>query len=1265
MSVLDPYEFKSTERFEVHGRLGSGTSGDVYRVFDRKRRMVVALKTLHKTDPAAIYRFKKEFRALADVNHPNLVQLYELLSQNDRWFFTMEMVDGLDFIDYVRGPRALPSYDTDLDVGRPVKPQPAAPAGPERLRDALRQLAEGLQALHAAGKLHCDIKPSNIRVSADGRVVLLDFGLVKELFGGLAYETLDGDELAGTPAYMSPEQAAGRQVTEASDWYSVGVVLYEALTGRLPYSGGFLKILADKQQIDPPPPAEVVSGVPADLSELCRELLARDPASRPSGRRVLRRLGVRRGPLDPARSTHSSSGTGASFVGRAEHVELLRSVFERTRRGNTAVVFVHGSSGMGKTALIRHFTRQIREQHEEAVLLTGRCYERESVPYKALDALVDALSRYLRRLPGHEAEVLMPTNVLALARLFPALRRVQAVAGGQRRVLDIPDSQEQRRRAFAALRELLTRLATRRPLLLFIDDLQWGDLDSAALLADLLRPPDPPPLLLVACYRSEERDSSPLLQSLLTGQLESDATEVHELLLEELPPREARSLALELLGERSGPAQALADTIARESGGSPFFIAELVRYAKAEAGLDQHGGRSLSSEVERAMASRMTLDNLIQARLARLPEAARLLLQVVAVAGQPVDLEGAQQAAGLGRDGQAAIAVLRGASLLRVRSSREREEIETYHDRIRDTVCRSLAPATLRALHLRLARALEASDRADPETLARHFLDAGETRRAAELAAAAADQASEALAFDRAARLYRIALDLKPPGGEQERQLRVKLGDALTNAGRGPEAARAYLEAAAGAKAAEVIELRRRAAEQLLISGHIDEGLETVGSVLEEIGMKLAPTPRRALVSLACQLLLLKLRGLRFRERDSTQISAEQLIRIDTCWSVSIGLGSVDTIRGMDFGKRSLLLALRAGEPYRVARALAIEAAFSGTGGTRTAKRTDKLVQASMALAERVGQPHALGLSYMTAGMAAYLVGRWKRALELLDRSETILRESCTGVTWELDTAMSYQLRALLFIGDLREIARRAPRFLREVKDKGDLYAETNLRSRITWMLLLAQDRPEDARREAETAIERWSQEGFHIQHYWRLTGLVDTNLYQGDAAAAWAALDGSWPSLLGSLLHRVELARNESRHLRCRAALAAAAAHGPSSAEGRKLLKLVDDEVARIEADKLHWAEPLARLVRAGMATLAGDRDRAIELLVAAAAGFEAAEMGLYAQVSRRRRGQLLGGAEGPRLVAEADAWITEHGVRRPDRLADVLAPGEWEGSW
>jgi serine/threonine protein kinase len=244
-----PMEFRGTERFVIQRRLGEGGFGVVYEARDVQKDSSVALKTLRHFTPDSLYRFKREFRSLADITHPNLVQLYELLSDADEWFFTMELVSGRSFVEHVwDGDR--PQMETIRLMDIASMPTihrgtgdglPASPARIDRLDAALPQLVEGVAALHRARSIHRDLKPSNVLVSLLGRVVLLDFGLIRDIGTDL---TLQSAHIAGTPAYMSPEQASGLPLTPASDWYSAGVMLFQCLTGELPVGGTFLEMTA-------------------------------------------------------------------------------------------------------------------------------------------------------------------------------------------------------------------------------------------------------------------------------------------------------------------------------------------------------------------------------------------------------------------------------------------------------------------------------------------------------------------------------------------------------------------------------------------------------------------------------------------------------------------------------------------------------------------------------------------------------------------------------------------------------------------------------------------------------------------------------------------------------------------------------------------------------------------------------------------------------------------------------------------------------------
>src|SRR5262249_38066383 len=190
--------------------------------------------------------------------------------------------------------------------------------------------------------------------------------------------------------------------------------------------------------------------------------------------------------------------------------------------------------------------------------------------------------------------------------------------------------------------------------------------------------------------------------------------------------------------------------------------------------------------------------------------------------------------------------------------------LETYHDRIRETVVAHLAPQARGDWHGRLAQVLQASGQADPEVLASHYLRSGQSALAGRYYAQAAARAADALAFDRAATLFQLALELGAKAEPGERTLRARLADALANAGRGGQAAREYLAACAEVPEEATLDLRRRAAMQFLISGHIDEGLATLRTVLKAVGMRMPATPRRAFFAFLARRLQLWFRGLHY-----------------------------------------------------------------------------------------------------------------------------------------------------------------------------------------------------------------------------------------------------------------------------------------------------------------------------------------------------------------------------------------------------------------
>jgi serine/threonine protein kinase len=1226
-----PEEFRGTSRFDVQRRIGAGAMGVVYQAFDRERNMKVALKTLRDIGPGSIYRLKQEFRSLADVAHPNLVSLYELVSAGDQWFFTMEFVGGTDFLRYVRTGHGLANAETIRDLREPGSSgsseeswQHFAPGALDegRLRGALRQLAKGVVALHHAGRLHRDIKPSNVMVTPEGRLVLLDFGLVAELTPDERTESIE--TIVGTAAYMAPEQAASRGLTPASDWYAVGAMLYEALTGQLPFRGKLLQVLMDKQQHEPPAPHSLDPTVPEDLNALCVALLRRAPEDRPSREEILRRLGAN--PSVARLSTLANvSLTQSALTGRDAEMAALEQAFADTLERRSLSVFVHGSSGMGKSALVRRFLDSIRHR---AVILSGRCYERESVPYKAVDSLLEALCRHLAQMPPRETGALLPRDVGPLLRVFPQLKRVAALAEAPRPPIDIADAQELRRRAFAALRELLARLADRWPVVLYIDDLQWGDIDSGALLADLMRPPDAPTLLLVGCYRSEDARKSPLLQTLMSAQPVETRREIP---IAALSPADARALALALLETDDADATAHADAVAREAGGSPFFVHELVHHLRAGA-----------------VAGTVSLEHVLLERVGRLPPEAQRLLEIVAVAGGPVPQVLAARAAGLESNETVTLAQLRAGRLVRTLGVHSLDNVEPYHDRIRETVAARLGAEALRQCNARLAAVLETWGEADPEILATHFFAAGQAERAGHWAAIAARSAAETLAFERAVRLYRSALELRTPEVERDRQLRVEYGDALVNAGRAREGAEQYLEAASGAEARTSLELRRRAAEQLLRSGHLERGTALLRDVLEAVGMQMPNTSVKQMASLLWKRARLKLRGSGYRERATADLHPEQLWRMDLCWSVVTGFALVDSIRTFDFLTRHVLLALEAGEPARIARSLAFEAVMA-IGQKHDPSRAFAQLERARVLAERSGDARTIGFTSMASGIGSMMFGEWRKTLDFCDGAEAIFRDQCTGVAWELATSRFMGNVCLFTLGDLPELRRRVRALRLEVEGSDDVFARTHVA--ISWpnaVWLLDDDVP-GAQRELDLAMQPWSFGNATFTHLNALVARVNIDLYVGDGEAARRRIELQREAIEGSLLLRQQSTRIEWWFNRGRAAIAAA-----SDTRDAKAGALAIRMARRMEAEKMPWGDALASLLRAGAASVRDGQAR--EALDAAVATCERAQMPIHAAAARRQRGCAVGNAA---EIGAIDEQLARGGVRRPGRLCAMLLPG------
>ncbi len=651
------------ERFEIRRRLGAGSFGAVYEAIDRHRHRDVALKVLERVAPDALSRFKREFRYLAEIRHPNLASLYELIVASDgRWLLSMELVNGIQLLEHLAfvelqnsflQSRPDDSFDGDERIvfRRRQDKNTLSPFYLEQLRDTFRQLAKAISVLHAHGVIHRDLKPSNILITREGRVALLDFGLVAAISVDDATEPL----IAGTPGYMSPEQITGDTVTPASDWYGFGALLYQALTGRQPYDAATFGELIDLVvSSDAPPAAQIVPGIPDDLANLADALLRHDPAARPGGEEIMRVLGVEN--FDPSR-TGRSEKRPTEIIGRGRELRTLRWYVSAVRPGESQIIQLHGSAGSGKSALAGRLLDELRAT-SDPFIVSGRCHPWESVPFNAVDALVDSLARSLRR-EARRASLDVLGRAVAVTQLFPVLGGISFSRPLDDTVALPAAGPKLVSRAAAELRSLLVAAAGGRPVVLLLDDAQWGDYQSADILRTILQPTDGRVILLLV-YRTEDRRTSLLLQALRSAEVR-----VRELSLKELSRSMTRQYLRRRLG-RAGPR--LTDRIFRETRGNVTLtgmIADVV--------------------AEGEVRSTWLLARAVAKRLEPLSLTAQRIFALLATRDEPVAEEFAEDELELFESDEALRALTR-ERLIRTRRTGDLREIDLYHDRIRQAV---------------------------------------------------------------------------------------------------------------------------------------------------------------------------------------------------------------------------------------------------------------------------------------------------------------------------------------------------------------------------------------------------------------------------------------------------------------------------------------------------------------------------------------------------------------------------------------------------
>ena len=654
-------------RYEVMEALGKGGMGRVYRVLDEKIDEEMALKLLNPeiaADEKAIKRFKNELKFARRITHRNVCRMHDLNEEEGCFYITMEYVPGDDLKSVIKKRGALPA---------------------EKALSIAKQVCEGLTEAHRLSVVHRDLKPSNIMIDKEENARIMDFGISRSLE---AKGVTEAGLIIGTPDYMSPEQVEGKEADQRSDIYSWGVMLYEMVTGRVPFEGDTALSVALKHKAEEPPdPRELNDKVSDALSAVILRCLEKEKENRfqSTGELALELKNIEEGepvtlavkkPQIPAfLAEEEFEEIKPVFVAREQELERLNKFLDRSLSGKGCVAFVTGEAGSGKTALVQEFARQAQEVNTGLIVASGKCNAHTGIgdPYLPFIEILglltgDVESKWLTGVitRDHATRLwnLLPLTTEALVDRGPDLintfvsgtelvSRGNAFTTGrapwltrlkklvEHKAALPPDLLLQQGVLFERYARVLDVLAKVHPLLLVLDDLQWADAGSIGLLFHLGKRISNSRVLIIGAFRPEEvalgrgGERHPLEQ--LINEFKRDFGDI-EL---EVSKAEGRPFVEAFIdSEANQLGSEFRDNLFGQTKGHPLFTIELLRGMQDQGMLikDKKGRWVEGTEIDwKSLPVRV--DAIIEERISRLSEKLKDILTLASVEGEEFTAE--------------------------------------------------------------------------------------------------------------------------------------------------------------------------------------------------------------------------------------------------------------------------------------------------------------------------------------------------------------------------------------------------------------------------------------------------------------------------------------------------------------------------------------------------------------------------------------------------------------------------------------------------